>query len=457
MPEISKLLFRVTLGLLLLVISGCATLERLEQNQLELLKQDLTRKPAPHPLVEPVPDFDRAAKNLSQLNANIQHLRERLSAQPGDLNVARELYELLSTRAVVTESAADVDELRELYARPAMQQQTALSPPSLIEALMLLQKPALQVDQQQVAALCRAAIRENENHSGAYLILSRVYVQQSQLGRAMDLLEKASQRIPQHAGLLTELANVFVLQLNAQRCSGDMSLAEDSIRANERALKSSPSDPAISANLATIYRVLNQPERALDYERRRQQLDGSLQGQLALAAGYLHAGRLNQAQAQLQGLLVENGRNALVWETLGDVYLARSNWQKAFDAYTRARRHGGLDSLYGTLRYALSAQMIGRKAYYQDLVAKYQLAVDSSEFDSTLLAYFNGQRSEAELIAASENFCDKTKAYYFIGMRALMENRADKAELLFKKVMLLNDYASYQYVGAKQILQVLAR
>ena len=71
--------------------------------------------------------------------------------------------------------------------------------------------------------------------------------------------------------------------------------------------------------------------------------------------------------------------------------------------------------------------------------------------------FYRQKKSADDLIASARNFCDKTEAYYFLAMYALMKNNAEQAAGLFNKVLLLKDYSSTQYVGAKQILQVLAQ
>lgn len=461
MPILLKRQPHLLLVLSMLLLNGCATLDRLEKDQLTQLKQGLTAQPQEDVLMGSLADEYseqyRQSIDLQTLDAQIERQLNILKSDPDDVRANLTAYDLLSTRAVQTGNINDIQQLRMIFTRPVVKSQPMLSPPSLVEAMLYLQKPQVKNHWNKVTQLCRAAIRENEQHGEAYLILSRLHVQNNRLDLAAALLEKASQKTgPGNAAILTELANVYVLRLNAQRCRGDTSIVQQSVKFNELALRNSPDDPSLSENLALIYRIMNQPERSLYYAKHRSKLENSLRSREDLADGYMFAGSFEQAQQILQNILLENNHNASTWERLGIVYFTRSEWQKAFDAFSNARRYQQVASVNNTLRYAISAHMIGRASYARSLIKQRLAGSDMNRFERGLLEYYQRKKTQAELISIAENFCDKTKAYYFIAMHSLMANQAEQAANHFKKVLLLNDYGSRQYVGAKHILQVLA-
>lgn len=439
------------LGLLLL-LHGCAAVD------FDQIKQNLvSAKPADTvpaglaPGVEPSPQRGDIGLTRDQ---ELQNYRRVLQSSPDHVGANLAVYDLLSDRAVDQADLDAVDELRTIYQRLPGSSIQAIPSPLLIEALVHLRRNGSVLYNEKFAGLSLSAIRENRNNPGAYMQLGNLYVEAERLEFATALLEHARKLAPGHPAVITELASVYGKRFELKRCEGDADLTEATLARNREALKLVPNDPRLSQNLANVYIRLNQPRLALLYGEKRAALEGSVESKLDLAEIQMATGEFGSAEETLRQLLGEGEGRAVAWDALGRLSFIRADWHKAFDAYTQARRFGAGAALEDTLRYAISAYMLGKADYARSLIARLEAQDDA--FASQLAQHFRQQPANTDdLLAAATDACDRSQALYFLGMQAIMQNDTDRAVDWFNQVVAAREYGSQPYLGAQQVLQVL--
>ena len=446
--------FRFLLVILaLLLLNACMSLD------MQAIQQDRAGRPQPDSLtasLTPQLDSSRVTTDIARSrDQELQSYLRMLQSSPDHIGANLAAYDLLSDRAVDLANLEDVDELRRIYQRLPGSRAQAIPSPLLVESLVHLRRNGSGLYSEQFAGLSLSAIRENRNSARAYMQLGSVYVEKDRLEFAAALLEHARKLAPEHPAIVLELARIYGRRFSDERCDADPDLVELAMRANKKALDTRPDDPELAANLANVYRALNQPRLALLYAQKRLAVDNSAQSHADLVDMYLAAGRFDDAEQHLQQLLAVDGEQVATLEQLGRLHFIRADWSKTFDAYTRARRQQPSASLYHTLRYAISASLLGKANYSRMLIDEFQPPPGASEFERRLAEHFRQPNELTGLLAATDNRCERSSANYFLGMHAIMQNDSSKAAELFNQVVSLQDYGSDSFVGARQILNQL--
>ena len=251
-----------------------------------------------------------------EFDAAAQQIKEARALRPGDLR-------LTYFDALLAVGRNDYGKARELS------QQILKSAPEHVPTLVLAGGVELQEKRYATAeSMLQKAVGLAPQHIGARTLLARSYLASSQPARAVDVIQ------PLLARNTRIDATTLMLAGEAYFANGDI---KQSAQYFEAASQSQAQKSRAQMRLGQIALATGDVEGGIRrLEAASEDPAAPIQADMALIAGYMRKGETGRALAVAQGLVKKEPKNALAYQVLGSVQLARKEYKDARAAYTKA-------------------------------------------------------------------------------------------------------------------------
>lgn len=204
-------------------------------------------------------------------------------------------------------------------------------------------------------------------------------------------------------------------------------------------LRLKPDDPVIWRTRALAYAQTQHYAEAIEDLERAIELEPEGAGDLRNRAVYcFRIQRYADAIADLSRAIDLEPTYSAAWMFRGMTQEVTGDVEAALADYQQAATRNGPSGAYARLWQYILMEASGRGPAARDLLAGAASPADADFWTNHLFELFTGSLSAEKLLAAAATDDERAEAHYYIGRKALLDDRADEAEAALAKCVALD-------------------
>ena len=442
---------------LILLLSACASTKKEASTSLPMAESNasqLASKAARYPK-DTVALTQLAAMHLQQYEANknlyyinqvIASYDELLKRQPYNHDVLLQFYRLNLFKGLATHHY-DIAHWQAFYQQQPFLQTIDIAPPSYMELLLAPQDSLSNNDR---ISILKNTLAENPYFVNGYLALTAMYAARDKMQLSSFLLETANKHMPNNLEILAPLNEFRVEGLFDKVCERDASVELNQAFEDYKLLvKSAPENADYHMQLSTVLRLMGRMRMSSFSAKKAVSISPRFQSALAEAQFWTGNDKTVTEYFSTKAIASLN---------TNDLYLAiffnvtNFNWQQAATLMEEYITRNDI-SFYGVLYGAHAYKMLGQEDLAQQIIVTGLNKITLKPWHKQMLNFANQQISSEQLMAASQNKCDQSEAYFIQALTAVQEGKTAVFEQHMASIVDLKIYSFYEYAGAKNIMK----